>query len=48
LGISQIPEYWSVFKAFNPIWAVRLLTQYPHGFWLLGAVFMYNRGRSIV
>ncbi len=44
LGISQIPEYWSVFKAFNPVWAVRLLTQYPHGFWLLGAVFLCTTG----
>ncbi|MEI7471310.1 MAG: KUP/HAK/KT family potassium transporter [Chitinophagaceae bacterium] len=44
LGISQIPEYWSVFKAFNPVWAFRLLTQYPHGFWLLGAVFLCTTG----
>jgi KUP system potassium uptake protein len=44
LGISQIPNYWPVFKALNPVYAVKLLTQYPKGFWLLGAVFLCTTG----
>ena len=44
LGTSQIPNYWGVFKAVNPMYAVKLLTQYPSGFWLLGAVFLCTTG----
>jgi KUP system potassium uptake protein len=44
LGLAQIPGYLGVFKALNPYWAVKLLTQYPHGFWLLGAVFLCTTG----
>ena len=44
LGLSQIPGYIGVFKALNPVWAIKLLTQYPKGFWLLGAVFLCTTG----
>jgi KUP system potassium uptake protein len=44
LGISQIIHYPSVFKALNPYYAYELLSQYPQGFWLLGAVFLCTTG----
>lgn len=44
LGISQIIQHPSVFKAINPVYAYDLLTRYPGGFWLLGAVFLCTTG----
>ncbi len=34
----------SVLQAVNPVWAWRLLAQYPGGFWLLGGVFLCTTG----
>ncbi|MEP7269682.1 MAG: KUP/HAK/KT family potassium transporter [Saprospiraceae bacterium] len=44
LGLIQIFHYPGVFKALLPIYAVQFLTEYPHGFWLLGAVFLATTG----
>ncbi len=44
LGASHISADWSVLKAFNPFYAVKLLTIYPSGFWILGAVFLCTTG----
>lgn len=44
LGISQIMVYPEVLKALNPYYAYALLTHYPQGFWLLGAVFLCTTG----
>jgi KUP system potassium uptake protein len=44
LGASHLIEYLYIFKAFNPYYAINLLTSYPHGFWLLGAVFLCTTG----
>ncbi len=44
LGINQIMQHPDVFKALNPAYAYNLLTQYPKGFWLLGAVFLCTTG----
>ena len=44
LGLGQILHYPDVLKAINPVYAYRLLVQYPHGFWLLGAVFLCATG----
>ncbi len=44
LGVSHISDEWSVLKAFNPYYAFQLLTQYPEGFWILGAVFLCTTG----
>ncbi|HSF89184.1 MAG TPA: KUP/HAK/KT family potassium transporter, partial [Saprospiraceae bacterium] len=44
LGLSQIMHYPSVLKAINPVYAYELLAHYPHGFWLLGAVFLCTTG----
>ncbi|HET9434311.1 MAG TPA: KUP/HAK/KT family potassium transporter, partial [Chitinophagaceae bacterium] len=44
LGLSHILDDVRVFKAFNPYYAIKLLTQYPSGFWILGAVFLCTTG----
>jgi KUP system potassium uptake protein len=44
LGIYHVSDDWSILKAFNPVYAVDLLTHYPGGFWLLGAVFLCTTG----
>jgi KUP system potassium uptake protein len=44
LGINQIFHFPSVLKALHPIYAYELLVKYPHGFWLLGAVFLCTTG----
>ena len=44
LGASQIAHYPSVLKAISPVYAYDLLVKYPHGFWLLGAVFLCTTG----
>ncbi len=44
LGISQIIHHPGILKALNPHYAVELLSRYPHGFWLLGAVFLCTTG----
>ncbi len=44
LGASHILDYFSVLKAFNPVYAIKLLTMYPSGFWILGAVFLCTTG----
>ncbi len=44
LGWTHIADYLHVFKAFNPYYAIRFLTTYPHGFWLLGSVFLCTTG----
>ncbi len=44
LGLSQILHFPEVFKAINPRYAYELLVQYPHGFYLLGGVFLCTTG----
>ncbi|GAB3635914.1 KUP/HAK/KT family potassium transporter [Hymenobacter arcticus] len=44
LGLLQIVQHPGVLAALNPVYAVRLLTEYPKGFWLLGAVFLCTTG----
>lgn len=44
VGLSQIWQSPSVFKAINPYYAYDLLTNYPQGFWILGAVFLCTTG----
>jgi KUP system potassium uptake protein len=44
LGLSHILDNAMVLKAFNPYYAINLLTQYPKGFWILGAVFLCTTG----
>lgn len=44
LGSSHLLDDLDIFKAFNPYYGVELLTTYPHGFWILGAVFLCTTG----
>lgn len=44
LGFIQLIQFPVVLKAFNPYYAVHLLSHYPHGFLLLGAVFLCTTG----
>ncbi len=41
IGILKNPE---VIKSLNPMYAFDLLVKYPHGFWILGAVFLCTTG----
>jgi KUP system potassium uptake protein len=44
LGFVQLIQLPVMLKAFNPWYAVNLLYHYPHGFLLLGAVFLCTTG----
>lgn len=44
LGFAQLIQMPVVLKAFNPYYAAHLLYHYPHGFLLLGAVFLCTTG----
>lgn len=44
LGFVQILHFPSVVKGLSPYYAYQLLVNYPHGFWLLGAVFLATTG----
>lgn len=44
LGLFQLPGQWSVLKAFNPYYAVELLSTYHNGFYILGGVFLCTTG----
>jgi KUP system potassium uptake protein len=44
MGSLHISDNYEVLNAVNPIYAYNLLTQYPGGFWILGAVFLCTTG----
>lgn len=44
LGCFHLVDDFEIFKAFNPYYAIKLLTTYPKGFWILGAVFLCTTG----
>lgn len=44
LGLVQVLHHPGVLAAINPLYAIKLLTVYPKGFWLLGAVFLCTTG----
>ena len=43
-GTLQLVQHPKVLEAINPIYAWDLLTKYPGGFWILGAVFLCTTG----
>lgn len=43
-GFTNVVSNPIVLKALNPWYAYQLLVNYPHGFWLLGAVFLCTTG----
>jgi KUP system potassium uptake protein len=44
VGIGHLADDWYILKAFSPHYAIRLVTLYPKGFWILGAVFLCTTG----
>ncbi|MCS6822687.1 MAG: KUP/HAK/KT family potassium transporter [Cytophagaceae bacterium] len=44
LGANQLVKNVEVLYALNPYYAINLLSNYPGGFWLLGAVFLCTTG----
>ena len=44
LGAIQVFSHPEVLKAINPYYAFNLLSEYPKGFWILGAVFLCTTG----
>lgn len=44
LGAIHVFDDLAIFKALSPYYAVEFLRHYPHGFWLLGAVFLCTTG----
>ena len=46
LGLFELYKSgdWDIFRALNPYYAFKILTVYPNGFWILGAVFLCTTG----
>ena len=44
LGLRQIIDLPEVFMALSPHYGAQILFQHPHGFWILGAVFLCTTG----
>lgn len=44
LGCSHLFDDLHIFRAFSPHYAIELLTLYPKGYWILGAVFLCTTG----
>jgi len=44
LGLVQVAGHPDILRGLNPWYAYELLTKYPGGFWLLGAVFLATTG----
>ncbi len=44
LGLTHLMDDLFIFKALSPHYAIELLTTYPKGFWILGAVFLCTTG----
>ncbi|MCX6316548.1 MAG: KUP/HAK/KT family potassium transporter [Bacteroidetes bacterium] len=44
MGMLHFFDDLNIFKALNPWHAIDLLSNYPHGFWILGAVFLCTTG----
>jgi len=44
MGLLGLMHDFTVLKALNPYYGIKLLVEYPGGFWLLGAVFLCTTG----
>lgn len=44
LGVVGLSHDFTVLKSLNPYYGIKLLIDYPGGFWLLGAVFLCTTG----
>jgi KUP system potassium uptake protein len=44
MGCLHLFDHIAILKAFSPAYAIQLLTMYPKGFYILGAVFLCTTG----
>ncbi|RSK32482.1 KUP/HAK/KT family potassium transporter [Hymenobacter metallilatus] len=44
LGVYHLRQDLSILRAFNPYYAVHMVTQVPGAFWLLGSIFLCSTG----
>ncbi|TXI77314.1 MAG: potassium transporter Kup [Flavobacteriales bacterium] len=44
MGLFLVFKYPDVLRALSPHYAIKLLSEYPNGFWLLGGVFLCTTG----
>jgi KUP system potassium uptake protein len=44
LGVLHLTDDWHILRAFNPYYGFHLLSAYPHGFYILGGVFLCTTG----
>lgn len=44
VGLLALAQDFSVLRALNPYYAYQMIVNYPHGFFLLGAVFLCTTG----
>lgn len=44
MGIIHLGDQMYILQIINPAYAINLLTVYPNGFWILGAVFLCTTG----
>ncbi len=44
IGLMSLVQDFSVLRALNPYYAYQMIVNYPHGFFLLGAVFLCTTG----
>ncbi len=44
MGMLHFFDDLNIFKALNPYYAFEMLSNYPNGFWILGAVFLCTTG----
>jgi KUP system potassium uptake protein len=44
LGLLHLTDDFSIFRAFNPVYVVRFIANYPNALWLMGAVFLCTTG----
>ena len=44
LGVEFLVKDFSILRAFNPYYALHMLTSQPGGFWLLGSIFLCSTG----
>ncbi len=44
IGAIALGNNWGVIKALNPYYAYQMLVNEPHGFWLLGSIFLCTTG----
>lgn len=44
VGGMHITDNLQILNGFNPYYAIKMLTQHPSGFWILGAIFLCTTG----